>query len=151
MANLDALDSGFRKKIEEELLPNLERVTRTRWCICQAKRSLAEQHKLFIQPKDGIDNNGDGIVDGPGEKVTNADAGQSPHNFGFAVDLCPMNGNKLWWDCPDRLWEMLATMAEGMGLVSGRRFKTIRDNPHVEDPQWKLAQSEWVANGRPVV
>lgn len=151
MAKLDGLDPGFRKRIETELLPNLERATGLKWGIPQAKRSLAYQHGLFMQPTDGKDNDGDGLIDEKDEKVTCADAGQSPHNFGFAVDVCPIKNGDFWWECPDKYWKMLCELAEGMGFVSGRNFHSIKDNPHVEDPQWKLAKAGWVKNGRPLV
>ena len=40
--------------------------------IVQALRTFPEQHKLFLQRP----------------KVTNADAGQSYHNYGLAFDFC---------------------------------------------------------------
>ena len=44
-------------------------------------RSEQEQAALFNQPTDGVDNNGNGVIDDKGEKVTQAKPGQSPHNF----------------------------------------------------------------------
>lgn len=44
-------------------------------------RSDEEQLLLYNQPSDGKDNNGNGIIDEKGEKVTQAKPGQSPHNY----------------------------------------------------------------------
>lgn len=146
MNRIDTLEPGFHLKVSE-LLTNVERVTGLTWGIVSAKRSLAEQHALFLQPHDGKDNDGDGKIDEADEKVTNADAGQSPHNFAMACDCCPMKDGNFWWEAPDRYWQMYGELAEGMGLVWGGDFKSISDKPHIEDPKWKIAQAKWRANG----
>jgi hypothetical protein len=110
---------------------------------------LQYQHELWLQGRTDID--GDGKIDGV--KVTNADAGSSPHNFGFAADCCPFEpGTKdYWWKCPEKYWKMLAELAEGLGLTSGYFYKTIHDPPQIEDPEWRLAKQEWVRNGKPLI
>src|SRR3989304_3747516 len=64
-------------------------------------RSPQEQPALFNQPRDGKDNNGNGIIDDKSEKVTQAQAGQSPHNFhpSYAFDIAFINPftQKLNW------------------------------------------------------
>lgn len=56
-------------------------------------RSNEEQTALYNQSTDGKDNNGNGIIDEAGEKVSQAKAGQSPHNFNpsFAFDIAFIN------------------------------------------------------------
>ena len=64
-------------------------------------RSNEEQLALYNQPKDGKDNNGNGIIDDRSEKVTNAMPGQSPHNYrpALAFDVAFINPitQKLDW------------------------------------------------------
>lgn len=52
-------------------------------------RSHEEQERLYNQPWDGIDNNNNGLIDEPSEKVTNAKPGQSKHNHypSLAIDI----------------------------------------------------------------
>ncbi len=58
------------KKIIEECNSKLTQHSQIR--IVQGYRTFSEQHKLFLQRP----------------KVTNADAGQSYHNYGLAIDFC---------------------------------------------------------------
>jgi peptidoglycan L-alanyl-D-glutamate endopeptidase CwlK len=68
---------------------------------CCTYRSNEEQLFLFNQPKDGIDNNGNGIIDEASEKVTQALPSQSPHNYlpSLAFDIAFINlKQKLDWN-----------------------------------------------------
>lgn len=68
----------------------------------------------------------------PGSRVTNAaSAGTSMHGHGLAADVLPIATG---WNTPERVWEEIARLAEACGLVSGRRFKSITDSPHVQFP-----------------
>ena len=49
-------------------------------------RTMQEQATLYAQGRTT-----------PGKKLTNAKPGQSYHNYGLAVDLVRMNGNKADW------------------------------------------------------
>lgn len=109
-------------------------------------RGIKEQHALYIQPHDGIDNDHDGLVDEKDELVTRADGGQSPHNFDLARDIVPMKSyGVIWWEAPKSLFKQMADIAVSRNLVSGYYFKSIFDAPHVEHPKWKLAQAAWRA------
>src|SRR3977135_4181957 len=54
--------------------------------VVQGLRTFAEQDALFAQGRTK-----------PGQIVTNAKGGQSNHNYGLAVDLCPLIDGKPQW------------------------------------------------------
>lgn len=65
--------------------------------------------------------------------VTKADAWQSAHNYGLAVDFVPWVDGKWTWlpaDHPD--WRILRQQAELRGLDNSLDW----DRPHVEDFLW---------------
>ena len=130
---LAALEPEFKAKIEV-LLGELE-IQGIKCVVTSARRTMAEQAKLYAQGRSTH-----------GAIVTKAPAGSSPHNFGLAADLCPLNpAGELWWTAPDDVWQVIALTAKNNGLVSGYYFRSIKDNPHVEAPEWKIAQSDWRA------
>jgi peptidoglycan L-alanyl-D-glutamate endopeptidase CwlK len=55
--------------------------------VVQGLRTFAEQDALFAQGRTK-----------PGKKVTKAKGGQSNHNYGLAVDLCPFVGTEPKWE-----------------------------------------------------
>jgi peptidoglycan L-alanyl-D-glutamate endopeptidase CwlK len=63
-------------------------------------RSLEEQRMLYNQSFDGIDNDNDGKIDEPDEKVTNAKPGQSKHNLfpSKAFDIAFKKNGIIAWD-----------------------------------------------------
>ncbi len=96
----------------------------------------------------------------PGRRVTNARAGQSPHNFtvngrpaALAVDVVPMRHGKPVWGLSgngidndpsddDRddleLWQRVREYGEKAGLVSASRWKgDLVEWPHFEEPTAK--------------
>ena len=117
------------------------------WKRTSKGRTMAEQHRLFEYPRDGIDNDNDGKIDEPDEKVTCADQGQSAHNFQLATDCCPMrkDGKGFWWTAPGGYWECFGAIAKSHGLVWGGDFKSIIDKPHIESANWRVAKTEWQA------
>ena len=101
--------------------------------VTSGRRTIDEQNKLYSQGRTTS-----------GSVVTKARGGESPHNFGLAADLCPLdrNGN-LWWNCPDDIWQVIHNLAEERGyLDSGYDWKFC-DRPHLEDHRWKTAQALW--------
>lgn len=89
--------------------------------IVQAIRTFPEQHALFLQRP----------------KVTNADAGQSFHNYGLAFDFClKIDGKTISWDTvkdwdgdnvPD--WNEVVKVFVDAGWKWGKAFN---DLPHLE-------------------
>jgi peptidoglycan L-alanyl-D-glutamate endopeptidase CwlK len=103
--------------------------------ITQALRTINEQSELFGRPTDGKDNDNDGKIDEPDEKVTNAPGGTSYHNFGLAFDVCEIiyRGKKAIANfSPD--WNQIVPIAKKYGFEWGGYFKTFKDKPHFQRP-----------------
>jgi len=68
----------------------------------------------------------------PGPKVTNAKAGQSYHNYGLAIDLVELDGEKN--EIADWKFDMatLKPIADRHGIVWGGTFRSIKDKPHFQ-------------------
>jgi peptidoglycan L-alanyl-D-glutamate endopeptidase CwlK len=144
MAKIDTLNEDFKAQVLI-LIEALEKSTGIEWVIVQARRTIAYQDSLYNRPTDKIDNDRDGKIDEADEKVTNARGGQSPHNFGDAIDFVPLKDGKEWWDAPKKYWEALGELAEGMGLTWGGHFTSLKDNPHVESADWRQHRADWKA------
>ena len=94
-------------------------------------RSGAEQNQLYAQGRTK-----------PGSKVTNAKAGQSLHNYqpSYAFDIAFKDARgKLLWD--NTYFQQFAVLLKGMGCAWGGDWKSVRDLPHFEVPNfsWKAA------------
>ena len=94
-------------------------------------RSDIEQDLLFLQPYDGKDNDGDGLIDEANEKVTNAKAGQSLHNWRVAFDVVPIVKGKADYS-NNALWSKIAQIGHGIGLEAGADWTTFPDKPHFQ-------------------
>jgi hypothetical protein len=107
-------------------------------------RTIKEQHGLFMQPTDGIDNDRDGLIDEADEFVTKADGGQSAHNFGLAHDIVPYKTpTEIRWKAPKQWWKTMADLAVYHGLEAGFYFKNFYDAPHVESKRYREARAAW--------
>lgn len=105
-------------------------------------RSNAEQTALYNQPFDKKDNDGDGKIDERNEKVTNAKAGQSPHNYfpSMAFDIAFWDEKEKKLDWSGYLFEFFNRLVceKYKDVVTwGGNFKTIPDRPHFEWKSWK--------------
>lgn len=97
--------------------------------ITQGLRTFAEQDALYQQGRTK-----------PGKKVTNAKAGQSIHNYGFAVDICLIiNGKIASWDTTkdwdnDQVadWYECVKIFAKHGWEWGGNWKTFKDLPHFD-------------------
>lgn len=99
--------------------------------ITETLRSFERSNALYNQPWDGKDNDGDGKIDEADEKVTNARAGQSYHNYGLAIDFVnQVNGLPKW--VVDTNWMKVVKAFKDQGFAWGGDFKSIKDNPHFE-------------------
>lgn len=82
-------------------------------------------------------------------KVTNADAWQSPHQYGLAVDFVPIDDKGRWSWASEHDWPFLWKLAANYGL----RHIGQWDKAHIESPLWdtyrKLLRNEtdpgWMA------
>lgn len=97
--------------------------------VVQGFRTFAEQQAIFDQPHDGKDNDGDGKIDEKDERVTNAPAGKSFHNYGIAVDLVQMLGAAANWNFA---YKQLVPIANKYNLEWGGTWVTIHDEPHFQ-------------------
>lgn len=86
--------------------------------VVQGLRTIAEQNELYAQGRTK-----------PGKIVTKAKGGSSYHNYGLAIDVCPIINGKLDWNWK---YELLLPFAKKYGLTWGGGFKTILDKPHFE-------------------
>lgn len=123
--NLDHLAPAFRDKAKAVIAGCIARgidllVT------CTA-RSNAEQAALYAQGRTQ-----------PGPIVTHAQAGQSAHNYGLAMDCYPMHNGK-----PDLAgtfaegWKVYGEEAEKAGLEWAGKWVHFRELPHVQHLDWK--------------
>lgn len=75
------------------------------------------------------------------KRITNANAGQSPHNYSLAFDICPIIEGKLAWnrlDLFDKIGEMSRDLIiDGYKLKWGGDFISIIDKPHFEMENWR--------------
>lgn len=94
-------------------------------------RSREEQDKLYNQPFDHIDNDGDGRIDEGDEKVTLARGGQSYHNHRVAFDVVPVVYGKAIWNNA-QLWAKLGKLGQSIGLEWGGSWEQFPDVPHFQ-------------------
>lgn len=87
--------------------------------VTQATRTFAEQQKIYNQGRTE-----------PGDIVTNAQAGQSYHNYGLAFDVVEMvNGEPIW---NSTNWEKIGELGKKFGFQWGGDFTSIKDKPHFQ-------------------
>ena len=115
------------KKIIENCNASLTGKAQVR--ITQSLRTFEEQDVLYQQGRTK-----------PGKKITNAKAGQSIHNYGFAVDICLIiDGNMASWDTAkdwdnDQIadWYECVKIFAKHGWEWGGNWKTFKDLPHFD-------------------
>lgn len=103
--------------------------------ITQALRTWEEQDALYAKGR---------TVPPIGKKyiVTQAQGGQSWHNFGRAIDFCPLKDGKPWWNAPQEVWAKLGAIGKSLGLAWGGDWPKFKDLPHLELTEGKtLAQA----------
>jgi peptidoglycan L-alanyl-D-glutamate endopeptidase CwlK len=88
--------------------------------ITQGFRSFAESDKLYAQGRTA-----------PGEIVTNAPAGRSLHNYGFALDFCLVINGKTSWEV-DENWMKVVNIFKSHDFKWGGDFRSLKDYPHLE-------------------
>jgi hypothetical protein len=95
-------------------------------CVYNGLRTAAQQNALYAQ----------GRTD-PGQVVTKAQAGQSNHNYGLAVDIVPYvsgQSGALNWTVNSPQFQAMVTALKAQGLVYGGDWKTFPDNDHFQLP-----------------
>ncbi len=84
-------------------------------------RGEEEQTKLYAQGRTA-----------PGPRVTNAQYGQSFHNFGIGADVTHFVGKTPDW--LNKHYACLGQYVKHHGLRWGGDFKSLKDLPHIEYP-----------------
>lgn len=87
--------------------------------ITEGMRSMARQEQLYARGRTA-----------PGKVVTNAQPGQSQHNFGKAFDVC-FTG-PIPYPTDDTKWKAIADIGKTLGLTPGYYFHSFQDKPHFE-------------------
>jgi len=130
-SKLDTLEPEFREKVDK-FLAALKSANIPVAVVC-GRRTIAEQNALFAKGRKS-----------PGPVVTNAKGGSSPHNFGLAVDICPLtSAGHCDWNAPFATWQKIGMIGKECGLIWGGEFKSLHDLPHYEDPNWRQVQAAW--------
>jgi len=103
-------------------------------------RSVEEQFELFKKGRT-MDTQGKWVVQHPEQVVTNVDGHKvfSAHNYmpARAVDVTVFDnqtGKPIW---EEGSYHCLLEIAKGVGLESGGAWKSIKDWPHIEIPDYK--------------
>lgn len=91
--------------------------------VVQGLRTIEEQDALYAQGR---------FV--PGNIVTQAKGGESNHNYGLAVDVCPFTNSRPNWNAPIEEWVKIGRLAESYGLEWGGSWKKFVDKPHIAIP-----------------
>ena len=97
--------------------------------VVQGLRTFAEQDDLYAKGRTT-----------PGAIVTQARGGESNHNLGLAVDLCPFADDKPDWNAPMTVWAAIGASAVAHGLEWGGHWKKFIDKPHVELPSMTVSE-----------
>jgi len=88
--------------------------------ITSTYRDLESQHALYEHGRTT-----------PGRIVTNADAGQSFHNYQVAFDFAPIINGKPAWDDTE-LFAQCGEIAESLGLEWAGRWEKFREMAHCQ-------------------
>ncbi|MFC7322832.1 M15 family metallopeptidase [Halobacillus campisalis] len=97
--------------------------------ITEEVRSIEEQEEIYEQGRST-----------EGEVVTNADGGESYHNYGLAIDFALMNGEgTIVWDMErdgndngEADWMEVVDIAKGLGFDWGGDWRSFKDYPHFQ-------------------
>lgn len=87
-------------------------------------RDLASQDALYAQGRTV-----------PGNRVTNARAGQSFHNYRVAFDVVPVINGKPCWDTSGpsgQMWQQVGAIGKSCGLQWAGDWKTFPEFPHFQ-------------------
>src|SRR3990167_1132749 len=68
----------------------------------------------------------------PGNKVTNARAGQSFHNFRVAWDSVPIINGKCDWNASGKPFKLMVDLGRQAGAECGADWKKFKDYPHFQ-------------------
>jgi peptidoglycan L-alanyl-D-glutamate endopeptidase CwlK len=125
MNKIDTLHPLIREEVRQlvDYVNTTILTSNIKMIVTQTLRTNAEQRVLFLKRP----------------KVTNADAGQSIHNYGLAFDFCLSDGKKAIWETNKDFdgdkkadWMEIVAFFKSKGFAWGGDFKSISDKPHFE-------------------
>lgn len=124
---IQTIHPDLRQELSEIYQEILERGVSIRFA--QVYRTFAQQEALYAKGRTA-----------PGNKVTNARAGQSYHNYGLAVDIVLLSpGGKVSWDMKldvdgDGMsdWSEVVHVFKSYGWSWGGDWRSFKDYPHFE-------------------
>ncbi len=158
VSDLDLLAEPFRLKAER-LMEQIEREGLP-FRVFETRRTMTRTQTLYMQGRAYQA----GVLKKVGPTVSNARPGESPHNFGLAMDLVLVTDPEhTWWDghaheLPKGPWDLgdshrpiiklawdrLGRCARACDLVWGGDWTSFKDWPHVEIKQWQsFRPSDW--------
>lgn len=120
--------------------------------VASALRTFKEQGELYAQGRTK-----------PGKVVTNAEAGESYHNFGLAFDFCVVRRGRAVWDSKDPHWKRFVKIAKTNGFEWGGDWPNpdfphfqVKNAPSLKGLRAKFpagfglssGQTKWVARDR---
>lgn len=73
-----------------------------------------------------------------GRVVTHARAGESPHQYGYAIDFVIMRNGKPDWSGTSEAWNDAIELGKQRGMVSLRPMESA----HLEEPGWKALAAQ---------
>jgi peptidoglycan L-alanyl-D-glutamate endopeptidase CwlK len=96
----------------------------THLLVVSGLRTAAEQDALFAKGRTA-----------PGDKVTNAPAGHSMHNYGLAVDVVPFvsgDSGELNWKADNAQFQSMVDALKAQGLAWGGDWVHFKDEDHFQ-------------------
>lgn len=84
-------------------------------------RNIKAQDELYAQGRTA-----------PGRIVTNAQGGQSFHNYKVAYDVVPLVSGKAMWDAEHPSWKIVGYLGKEAGLEWAGEWKRFREFPHFQ-------------------
>ena len=130
------LDAEFKADVQAMLGPDPGH-----WrVVTPAFRSIAAQDALYAKGRTE-----------PGEQVTKAKGGQSPHNYGLAVDVCLVQPDygvtgKETWNYNDPEWARMWQLAvQSPRIHPGHAFG---DDDHLESTRWRTLRQQLIDEGK---
>lgn len=132
--SLNDLDPVFRARVVEWL--DDCKIAGINVLITCTRRTNEEQDGLYAI---GRTVPGDGISEARpmGRTVTNAQRGQSAHNYGKAIDFVPLVFGKPVWRYPSAEYDKAIDLAEARGMESLRRNTKFKEAAHLQLPNWR--------------
>lgn len=96
-------------------------------------RTAEDQNKLYSLGRTIVNPDGKSDSKPLGNIITNADAFDSWHNFGLAIDLVFKDSKGNWtWNKTAREWAELGVVGEMFGMEWGGHWTKFPDFPHFQ-------------------